>query len=77
MGAGKEPEQSLCYAVGGPLSSQHAEAAALHGLLSIISGDVPLLIFTDCLTLLLLMMRWGQADFSPGEDDVKQVWSLH
>ena len=71
VGVGKEPDQSLCYAVGGPLSSLRAEAAALHGLLSIIPGDAPLLVLTDCLALLLLMMRWGHADFSPSEDDVK------
>jgi len=40
-------------------------------LLELAPGDKPLLVFTDCLVLLTILIRWGHVDFWPDPDDVK------
>lgn len=65
-----EPAATWAFAVGGPLSSLRAEAAALHGVLELVSGDEPLLIFTDCLVLLTVLYRWGQVDYWPDPEEL-------
>ena len=59
IGAGQAPDVSLAYAVGGPLSSLRSEAAALHGLLEFVTCAAPLLVITDCLSLLYILSQWG------------------
>ena len=71
IGTGQAPETSVSFAVGGPLSSLRAEAAALHGLLESVPFDIPLLVFTDCLILLHILSRWGRTDFAPAPEDIK------
>ena len=71
LGSSREPELSLAFAIGGPLSSLRAEAAALHGLLELAPGDKPLLVLTDCLVLLTILIRWGRVDDWPDPDDVR------
>ena len=73
IGKSATPDQSLSHAVGGPMSSLRAEAAALHGLLDVVPKESPLLILTDCLSLLTILLRWGQADYLPDEADVKHI----
>ena len=65
VGAGRQPEVNISFPVGGPLSSLRAEAASLDGLLDAVANDQPLLVFTDCLVLLVILHRWGQPDFGP------------
>jgi len=71
VGASQQPEVSFCFAVGGPLSSLRAEAAGLDGLLDSVAQDRELLVFTDCLVLLVILYRWGQVDFWPDPEDIK------
>ena len=70
-GIGRIPEIGFSFAVGGPLASLRAEAAALLSLLEAVEPDRPLLIFSDCLVLLGILSRWGQVDFWPDPEDVK------
>ena len=78
MGAGyvtgtdQEPESSLSACVGGPLSTLRAEAASLLQLLINLRSrsSTPLLVFVDCLVLLDILQRWGQASFHPHPTDV-------
>ena len=59
------------FPVGGPLSSLRAEAAVLHGLLGNAPDDQPFLIFTDCLSLMDNLSKWGRLDFWPDQDDLR------
>ena len=64
------PLLELSVRVGGPLSSLRAEAASLYVLVSKVQPDVNLLVFVDCLGLLLILLGWGQADFWPEPGDL-------
>jgi ribonuclease HI len=78
MGAGyvtgteQEVVTSFSACVGGPLSTLRAEAASLLQLLLDLRGrsPTPLLVFIDCLVLLDILQRWGQASFHPQPTDV-------
>ena len=78
MGAGyvtgteQEVQTSFSACVGGPLSTLRAEAASLLQLLLDLRGrpPTPLLVFIDCLVLLVILQRWGQASFHPQPSDV-------
>jgi ribonuclease HI len=71
-GTEREPESSFSACVGGPLSTLRAEAASLLQLLIDLRGSssTPLLVFVDCLVLLDILKRWGQASFHPHPTDV-------
>ena len=71
-GTEREPESSFSACVGGPLSTLRAEAASLLQLLIDLRGrsSTPLLVFVDCLVLLDILQRWGQASFHPHPTDV-------
>jgi ribonuclease HI len=60
--------------VGGPLASLRTEAVGLLHLLRKAKvrfcGAVPLLIFIDCLALLMILKKWGRSDFWP---DLREV----
>ena len=71
VGVGPQPDDSCFFPVGGPLAPLRAEAAGLDGLLDRVEPDRPLLVFTDCLILLMLLLRWGRVDFWPDPEDVK------
>jgi hypothetical protein len=71
VGLGREPELLLTFPVGGPLSTLRSEAAGLHALLAETPLEVPLLVFIDSLVLLLILLRWGSADFWPSPEDVR------
>ena len=71
VGTARQPDVSFSFPVGGPLSSLRAEAAALHSLFERVEPHRPLLVFTDCLVLLVILSRWGQVDFWPDPEDVK------
>ena len=66
-GTEREPESSFSACVGGPLSTLRAEAASLLQLLIDLRSrsSTPLLVFVDCLVLLDILQRWGQASFHP------------
>ena len=78
MGAGyvtgteQEVQTSFSACVGGGLSTLRAEAASLLQLLLDLRGrpPTPLLVFIDCLVLLVILQRWGQASFHPQPSDV-------
>ena len=71
---GSEALLVLSTPVGGPLASLRAEAVGLLLLLRKakirFSGAVPLLIFIDCLALLLILKKWGRSDFWPDPREV-------
>ena len=73
-GLGSEIILELSAPVGGPLASLRSEAASLLSLLHSVrlKRDVTtqLLILVDCLALLLILLKWGRADFWPGPRDV-------
>ena len=71
VGGNPVPDLNLSFPVGGPLSSLRPEAAAVHEVVSIVPDDSPLLIFIDCLVLLVILARWGQEDFWPDPEDIK------
>ncbi len=50
------------------MASLRAEAAVLDGLVDRVEPNRPLLVFTDCL---ILLIRWGRVDFWPDPEDVK------
>ena len=43
----------------------------MHELVSTVPDGSPLLIFIDCLVLLVVLTRWGQGDFWPDPEDIK------
>ena len=45
----------------------------MHELVSIVPDGSPLLIFIDCLVLLVVLSRWGQEDFWPDPDVIKHI----
>ena len=71
VGGNLVPDIDLSFPVGGPLSSLRPEAAAVHELVSTVPDGSPLLIFIDCLVLLVVLSRWGQEDFWPDPEDIK------
>ena len=71
VGLGPQPVQSSSFPVGGPLASLRAEAAGLDRLLDLVAQDQPLLIFTDCLSMLMILLRWRRLDFWPDPEDIK------
>ncbi len=79
MGAGvvvchsPQPDESNSFPIDGLLASLRAEAAGLDKLLDLVAQDQPLLIFTNCVTMLMILLRWGRlaSDFWPGPEDVK------
>jgi ribonuclease HI len=71
VGTGPQPEDSLSFPVGGPLASLRGEASGLDCLLDRVEPGEPLLVFTDCLVLLTILLRWGRIDFGPDPDDVR------
>ena len=71
VGKGQEPELSLAFPVGGPLATLRPEAAALEALVARVPDDAPLLVFVDCLVLLVILARWGQEDFWPDAAEIK------
>ena len=52
-------------------AGNHRLDAGLDGLLDRVEPDRPLLVFTDCLVLLMLLLRWSTVDFWPDPEDVK------
>jgi len=64
------PDQELSIRVGGPMSTLRAEAASLYKLLEFVPENEPLLVFTDCLVILLILQRWGSSDFWPEPDQI-------
>ena len=60
--------------VGGPLASLRAEAVGLLYLLRKakihFKKAIPLLIFIDCLALLMILKKWGRSDFWPDPREV-------
>ena len=62
-GTAQETETSLSASVGGPLSTLRAEGASLLRLLLDLrdGSSTPLLVFVDCLVLLDILQRWGDA----------------
>ncbi len=71
MGVGPQPDDSCFFPVGGPLASLSAEAEGLDGLLDRVEPDRPLLVFTDCLILLMLLLQWARVDVWSDPEDVK------
>ena len=71
VGKGQAPDFTLSFPVGGPLATLRSEAAALEALVKHVAEDVPLLVFVDCLALLVILARWGQEDFWPDETELK------
>ena len=71
VGKGQEPELSLAFPVGGPLATLRPEAAALEALVTRVPDDAPLLVFVDCLVLLVILARWGQEDLWPDAAEIK------
>ena len=61
--SGREAQMFISFAVDGPLSSLRPEAASMHRILGQVPSDTPLLVFTDCLILLLIIAKWEQEDF--------------
>ena len=70
VGIDPVPTLAISVRVGGPLSSLRAEAASLYVLVSRTPSDVHLLVFIDCLGLLLILLKWGKADFWPDPNDL-------
>ena len=64
----------LAALVGGPLATLQVEAVRLLCLLQQLKSNfhdaVPLLVFIDCLVLVLLLQKWGQSDFWQDPRDV-------
>ncbi len=58
VGLGPQPEESISFPVGGALASLRAKAAGLDRLLDLVVLDRPLLILTDCLRMLMILLRW-------------------
>ena len=60
--------------MGGPVASLRSEAAGIFSILQKVearyNGHVQLMIFTDCLVLLLILSNWGHSDFWPDPGDV-------
>ena len=71
VGNGREGQICISFPVGGPLSSLRPEAASLNRLLGQVPSDAPLLVFTDCLILLLILAKWGQEEFWPDPEEIK------
>ncbi len=71
VGLGPQPVESISFPVGGPLASLRAEAAGLDRLLYLVAQDQPLLMFTDCLTMLMILLRWGRFDFWLDPEETK------
>jgi hypothetical protein len=71
---GSEALLVLSTPVGGPLASLRAEAVGLLHLLRKakirFSCAVPLLIFINCLALLMILKKWGRSDFWPTGSDI-------
>ena len=69
--------------VGGPLASLRSEAAGIFSILQKVearyNGNVQLMIFTDCLVLLLISSNWGHCDFwpDPGTAPVRSCRQEH
>ena len=65
---------TLSAPVGGPLATLRAEAVGLLYLLRRVKEyfkhAVQMLIFVDCLALLLVLQKWGRSDFWPGPREV-------
>ena len=53
------------------MSPFRAEAAGLDGLLDSVEPDRELLVFSDCLILLVILYRWGPINFWPDPEDIK------
>ena len=64
----------LSAPVGGPVASLRAEAIGLFSILQNVeehfNRHVQIMIFTDCLVLLLILSQWGNSDFWPDPCDV-------
>jgi hypothetical protein len=71
VGTGPQPDDSLSFSMGGPLVSLRGEVAGTDCLLDRVEPDKLLLVFTDCLVLLTILLRWGRIDFWPDPDDVR------
>ena len=73
VGLGPQPVESISFPVGGPHASFRAEAAGLDRLLDLVAQDQPLLILTDCLTMLTILLRWGRLDSWQDPEDIKHI----
>ena len=64
----------LSAPVGAPVASLRSEAAGIFSILQKVEAHynrhVQLMIFTDCLVLLLILSNWGHSDFWPDQGDV-------
>ncbi len=65
VGTGPQPEDSLSFPVGGPLASLRGWAVGLDCLLDLVESDKPILVFTNCLVLLTILLRWELIDLCP------------
>ena len=74
MGLERQPLLLFSAPVGGPCSPLRAEAVSLLNYLRIARTRFPdqraLLIFVDCLVLLIILMKWGKSDFQPHPHDI-------
>jgi hypothetical protein len=66
---GRLPLLTISAQVGGPFSPLRAEAVSLLEYLRRVRAQFPeqraLLIFIDCLVLLIILMKWGRSEFQP------------
>ena len=64
----------LSAPVGGPVASLRSEAVGLLSILQTVevhyNAHLQLMIFIDCLALLMILSKWGQSDFWPDPGDV-------
>ena len=64
----------LSAPVEGPMALLRSEAAGLLSILQQVeeryNGHVQLMIFIECLALLMLLCKWGQSDFWPDPGDM-------
>eukprot|EP00961_Rhodomonas_salina_P198284 2675269-Rhodomonas_salina.3 len=71
------------FNVGGQATSQRGEMAAAARALNLSYPNLPLTIYTDCMTILNAVARWRRGDFQPRLEDKKHqdillylLWSL-
>ena len=73
-GVGSAILLELSAPVGGPVASLRAETVGLFSILHNVEEHfhkhVQIMIFTDCLGLLLILSKWGNSNFWPDPGDV-------
>eukprot|EP00961_Rhodomonas_salina_P116494 1567966-Rhodomonas_salina.5 len=59
------------FSVGGPATSQRGEMAAAAMALDLADPNLPLTVYTDCMSILNAVVRWRRGDFQPRMEDEK------